>query len=120
MINCQNGHDVNDARGPPTEGGEDHIMHVKPNADLTCNKEWICEHRWRQIYNMVGFRNVAGSAPVTHWWDNGDYQIAFSRGDKAFIVINNQGGTKIDATLKTGLAPGQYCDLISGIVEGKF
>jgi alpha-amylase len=28
----------------------------------TCGNGWVCEHRWRQIYNMVAFRNVvAGS-----------------------------------------------------------
>jgi alpha-amylase len=24
----------------------------------TCGNGWVCEHRWRQIYNMVEFRNV--------------------------------------------------------------
>lgn len=120
IINCQkNGRDINDGQGPPTEGSEENIMHVKINSDLTCNKEWICEHRWREIYNMVGFRNVAGTSPVTHWWDDGDYQIAFGRGDKAFIVINGQGGTTLNQNLKTGLAAGRYCDLISGLVKGK-
>jgi hypothetical protein len=38
---------------------------------------------------MVGFRNIAGSTPVANWWTNGENQIAFSRGNQAFIAINN-------------------------------
>lgn len=87
---------------------------MKRNADLSCDyNEWICEHRWRQIYNMVGFRNVAGFDQMSNWWDNGNNAIAFSRGNKAFIAINNDDHN-IDTTLKTGLPAGEYCDIISG------
>ena len=50
--------------------------------DLSCGGGWICEHRWRQIYNMARFRNTAAFQPVQNWWDNGNNQIAFSRGNK--------------------------------------
>ena len=92
-------------------------MGVTRNADLTCNKEWICEHRWRPIYGMVKFRNVAGDEPMTHWWDNGNNAIAFSRGNKAFIVINNED-SPVDHTFQTGLPAGHYCDVISGVLQG--
>lgn len=39
--------------------------------------------------NMVIFRNVVNGQPLSNWWDNGNSQIAFSRGSKGFIVINN-------------------------------
>jgi alpha-amylase len=52
------------------------------NSDLSCGGGWICEHRWRQIYNMVRFRNTAEGQSVQNWWDNGNNQIAFSRGNK--------------------------------------
>jgi len=38
---------------------------------------------------MVNFRNVAGSAPMSNWWTNGENQIAFARTGQAFIAINN-------------------------------
>lgn len=38
---------------------------------------------------MVMFRNVAHGQPLLNWWDNGGNQIAFGRGDRGFIVINN-------------------------------
>ncbi|KAJ6223217.1 hypothetical protein RDWZM_001762 [Blomia tropicalis] len=111
-----NGKDENDWIGPPTDGSGS-ILSVKPNSDLTCNQEWICEHRWRQIYSMVQFRNTAGDEPVKNWWDNGDYQIAFSRGAKTFIAINLQNGQHLKQNLHTGLPSGNYCDLVTGNVN---
>ena len=62
---------------------------------------------------MNMFRNVAGTAPVANWWDNNGQQIAFSRGDRGFLIINNEG-YNMDVTLQTGLSAGNYCDIISG------
>ncbi len=62
---------------------------------------------------MVTFRNIADGHGMYNWWDNGGNQIAFSRGDKAFIAINNEG-YGMDVTLTTGLPEGTYCDVISG------
>lgn len=108
---------MNDWMGPPNTNG---VIHdVIRNDDLTCNtNEWICEHRWRQIYNMVRFRNVASFEKMDNWWDNHFHSIAFSRGKKAFIAINNDDNP-INETLKTGLPAGQYCDVISGNLVGK-
>ncbi|KAK3867221.1 hypothetical protein Pcinc_027299 [Petrolisthes cinctipes] len=44
-----------------------------------------------QIYSMVQFRNVAHGTDMNDWWDNGNNQIAFCRGDRGFIAINNEG-----------------------------
>jgi len=70
--NINNGHDSNDWIGPPSNGGA--------TKDVVCfNGEWVCEHRWRQIFNMVGFHNAALGYPVSNWWDNGGDRIAFGR-----------------------------------------
>lgn len=66
---------------------------------------------------MVKFRNVAGFTAAHNWWDNGYHQIAFSRGDKGFIAINNDD-THINLRLQTGLPAGTYCDVISGNKDG--
>ena len=79
--------DQNDWIGPPSDGNGN-TLPVIVNPDLTCGNGWICEHRWRQIYNMVKFRNVVGGTTLNDWWDNGSNQIAFCRGDKGFIAIN--------------------------------
>lgn len=68
----------------------------------------------RRIY--VFCRNIAGVAPLVNWWSGADYQIAFSRGDKAFIALNLEG-SDLNANLQTGLPQGTYCDVISGNLE---
>jgi len=75
---------------------------------------WVCEHRFRPIGNMVAFRGATmGNWSVTDWWDNGNNQIAFGRGNAGFVVINGEGGT-LSRAFKTSLAAGQYCNVISG------
>lgn len=102
----QGGVDRNDWVGPPSNGGGS-------TKDVVCfNGEWICEHRWRQIHNMVRFHNVALGQPVTHWWENGLDRIAFGRNGRAFIAINNEPSS-FTFTYNTGLPAGQYCDVIT-------
>ncbi|MFF3273583.1 carbohydrate-binding module family 20 domain-containing protein [Streptomyces chrestomyceticus] len=74
---------------------------------------WKCQHAWREIASMVTFRNTAAGAPVTHWWDNGSNQIAFGRGDKAYVVINHEGAP-LTRTFQTSLPAGGYCDVQTG------
>ncbi len=75
---------------------------------------WVCEHRYRPIANMVGFRNaVNGNWSVSNWWSNGNNQIAFGRGNLGFVVINKEGST-LSRSFATGLPAGKYCDVISG------
>ena len=62
---------------------------------------------------MAKFRNIADGHSVNNWWDNGGNQIAFSRGNKAFIAINNEE-YGMNVNLQTGMPAGQYCDIISG------
>lgn len=86
-----------------------------PSGSSNCDSsEWICQHRWNNIANMVGFRNYTiGAWSVDNWWDNGNNQIAFSRGNKGFVVINNEGGT-LQQSLYTGLPEGNYCNVLAG------
>ncbi|MEM7796961.1 MAG: alpha-amylase family protein [Cyanobacteria bacterium P01_C01_bin.118] len=84
---------------------------------IACGDSWVCEHRWPAIANMVQFRNVTQTEPsVDHWWDNGNSQIAFARGDRGFVVINNEP-TELRKTLMTGLPAGQYCNVLATSTE---
>lgn len=103
-------------QGPPTTNG-DNIASPVFNSDLSCSGGWVCEHRWRQIYNMVGFRNAVDNADLTNWWDNGNNQIAFSRGNRGFVAFNNDN-YDLNSSLQTGLPAGTYCDVISGLKSG--
>ncbi|XP_068546905.1 pancreatic alpha-amylase-like [Anas acuta] len=114
--NFVNGQDANDWIGPPSNS-DGSTKSVTINADTTCGNDWVCEHRWRQIRNMVIFRNVADGQPFSNWWDNGSNQVAFGRGNKGFIVFNNDDWY-MNVNLQTGLPAGTYCDVISGQKEG--
>uniref|UniRef100_A0A3Q1JGM0 Alpha-amylase n=1 Tax=Anabas testudineus TaxID=64144 RepID=A0A3Q1JGM0_ANATE len=103
-------------QGPPSNG-DGSTKPVPINADQTCGDGWVCEHRWRQIKNMAIFRNVVNGQPHSNWWDNQSNQVAFGRGNRGFIVFNNDDWN-LDATLNTGLPGGTYCDVISGQKEG--
>jgi alpha-amylase len=48
---------TNTDAGPPQDSNGN-IISPGFNADDTCTNGWICEHRWRQMYNMVEFKNV--------------------------------------------------------------
>lgn len=78
-----------------------------------CGNGYVCEHRWPLITKMVEFRNVAGDSSITDWWDNGLNQIAFCRGNKAFIAFNKEL-YDLKRDLKTCLPSGEYCDIITG------
>ncbi|KAM9844640.1 alpha-amylase-like [Aulostomus maculatus] len=110
------GKDQNDWTGPPSHD-DGSTKPVQINQDQTCGDRWVCEHRWRQITNMVIFRNVVNGQPHSNWWDNQNNQVAFGRGDRGFIVFNNDDWD-LDVTLQTGLPAGTYCDVISGQKEG--
>ncbi len=107
-------------QGPPSDGnGKTRSIYAPPDAMTpNCFGEWKCEHRWREIGNMVGFRNAASSVPVNDWWDNGNNQIAFGRGSKGFVVINREDSV-LNRTFITHLPPGRYCDVISGDFTGQ-
>jgi alpha-amylase len=93
---------TNHDQGPPS------------GAASNCNNGWLCEHRNREIANMVGFRNATKDAfYLSNWWDNGANRIAFGRGSLGFVVINGEN-SNMNVTLQTGLAAGSYCDVIKG------
>jgi hypothetical protein len=104
---------TNRDQGPPRDA-VGNIVAPEFNADAQCTNGWVCEHRWHDISGMVGFRNVAGSALVGNWWDNGGNQIAFSRFGRAFIAFNGQFGVDLVQTLQTSLPAGTYCDVATG------
>ncbi|MGN9793331.1 carbohydrate-binding module family 20 domain-containing protein [Streptomyces sp. OZ13] len=94
---------TNHDAGPPNGG-----------AVSSCYSDgWKCQHAWREISSMVGFRNTARGQGVTDWWDNGADQIAFGRGDKAYVAINQEGAA-LTRTFQTSLPSGTYCDVQSG------
>jgi len=108
--------------GPPSDGGgTTHPVYEQGQSEPSCvagpytpaTKGWICEHRARYVASMVGFRKATAGAALGNVWDNGGNQLAFSRGDRGFVAINHETAA-LSRSLPTGLAPGNYCDVLSG------
>ncbi|XP_053668213.1 alpha-amylase A-like [Anopheles marshallii] len=104
-------------QGPPADA-QGNLLSPIINPDTTCGGGWVCEHRWRQIYSMIHFRNLAWGTPMQHWWDNGNNQIAFARGNVGFVAFNLEP-YDMNVILQTGLPAGIYCDVISGSRVGE-
>ena len=100
--------------GPPSDAnGWTLPVTCASSLETATAGQWVCEHRDPSILKMVSFRHVVAGADINHWWDNGANAIAFSRGDKGFVAINNET-TALDTTIVTGMAAGTYVDLIAG------
>ncbi|MDJ1132916.1 alpha-amylase [Streptomyces iconiensis] len=74
---------------------------------------WTNTHARPEITGMVGFRNTVGAAELKDWWSEGQ-ALAFSRGDKGFVALNNGDG-ELNRSLKTSLPAGTYCNVASGL-----
>ncbi|MEW2551571.1 carbohydrate-binding module family 20 domain-containing protein [Streptomyces zhihengii] len=98
------GYEFSDHDAGPPNGGQ---------VNACYSDGWKCQHAWREISSMVAFRNTARGQAVTNWWDNGGDQIAFGRGDKAYVAINHEGSS-LSRTFQTSLPSGTYCDVQSG------
>ncbi len=86
-------------------------------TDARCGAAWTCVHRNTGVRNMVRFHNYVGTAPVRNWYDDGVNLVAFSRGARGFFSTNNTTEAKT-VRVRTGLAPGRYCDIIHGSKTG--
>lgn len=83
-----------------------------------CRSPFVCEHRTRTTVGMVGFRRAVGDGPVERWWTEGPRRVAFSRGDRGFVVFNAEV-TPLHARVPTSLPPGRYCDVSGRVQNGE-
>jgi alpha-amylase len=114
VFDCPGGNSM----GPPSDGdGWTLPVNCASSLETATAGQFVCEHRDPYISRMVRFRAVVAGTVITHWWDDGDDAIAFSRGDKGFVAINN-GTAQVTASVATGLAAGTYCDRLTGGVAG--
>ncbi len=106
------------AMGPPSDAnGHTNPVVCAASLETATIGQWVCEHRDPYIRSMIGFRRVVAGTAIVDWWDNGANAIAFSRGDRGFVALNGEP-TTADATIPTNLAPGTYCDRLTGGVSG--
>lgn len=83
------------------------------NGKPLINGQWDFIHRWTEISNMVGFRAATSGEGVQNLFTQSRNRIAFSRGAKGFVAINNDSAAW-HVSLATGLAPGTYCNVVTG------
>lgn len=99
--------------GPPSDAnGWTTAVSCATSFETATAGQWVCEHRDPSIKNMVSFRHIVAGSDINHWWDNGGDAIAFSRGNKGFVAIND-GTSPVDTTIVTGMAAGTYGDLLT-------
>jgi alpha-amylase len=98
-------------QGPPSDGSG-------ATNNTTCFSGWRCEHRWQVIANMVAFHNAVDGTAVVNWYDDGDNHIAFGRGDKGYLTINDEDVAVSGRRYRSNLPAGRYCDVIHGDYTG--
>lgn len=81
-----------------------------PDAD--CSGVFTCTQRKTEIQGMVGFHNEVSGTGVTNWWDDGDNNIGYGRGESGYVAINNTGSS-VSRAYQTSLPAGTYCDVIA-------
>ncbi|WP_026645405.1 type I pullulanase [Bifidobacterium sp. AGR2158] len=79
-------------------------------ACSTKDGDWNCQQRWTTTRGMIAFHNYVDGTSVSDWQDDGANNIAFSRGDKGFVAINNSTEDK-EAEYATSMPDGEYCDV---------
>ncbi|HRW19798.1 MAG TPA: alpha-amylase family protein [Dermatophilaceae bacterium] len=90
--------------------------------DTVCGQDgWVCEHRWQSTEGMVGFHNVVKGTGVDRWWeDPSGNAVAFARGDRGYVVVNNATAPLAGRSFQSGMPPGTYCDVVHGaLVDGR-
>ncbi len=120
---------TNDSYGPPTvNGGPGSSGATLPvygsgqsagDTPVNCASsytwgKWACEHRRTSTANMALFRLVTANEAVTNWQNVGGApsdHMAFGRGDKGFVAINRTASSAV-TTYATGMAAGDYCDIV--------
>jgi alpha-amylase len=102
-------------------GGTDDSPPADAGGHVTATN---CASGWqgcldRAMGGMVGWHNAVRGTSVTNWWSGGANQIAFGRGAKGYVAINNSGAA-LSRTFATGLPAGTYCDVVGGgVAAGK-
>lgn len=82
-----------------------------PDASCTSG-QWTCTQRWTEVAGMVGFHNAVEGTALTNWWDDGSNHIAYGRGARGYVTINN-GASAVTRTYQTSLPAGTYCDVVA-------
>ena len=79
-------------------------------ACATDDGDWNCQQRWTPTRGMIAFHNHVHGTKVEDMQEPTASVIAFSRGDKGFVVFNN-GDDAYEHEFTTTMPDGEYCDV---------
>lgn len=96
--------------GQPYKGAE--LIPGNCSSDPMAVGKWDCVHRDHRVANMVGFRNFTADSPLLNWSADGDNRIAFNRGNKGFVAINNTNQLW-EKEFFTNLPDATYCNVLT-------
>ena len=100
--------------GPPSDAsGATLDVACAASLETATLGNWVCEHRDPVIGGMVEFRRVVAGTGIDDWWDDGEWAIAFSRGERGFVALS-LADTTVALDVASPLAPGTYCDVLTG------
>lgn len=92
----------------PAYDGQGRVIDPAPGQN-----GWTFKHAQNDIQNMVGFRTATYGTDVVNKWTSADgAAIAFGRGSKGFVAINNGGG-QVQREFTTSLPDGTYYNVIT-------
>lgn len=86
------------------------------NGNPLINQQWDFIHRWGDIAGMVAFRAVTSGQGVDNFTTGNANQIAFNRGNKGFVAINNDFSVW-NQSFQTLLPAGTYCNVVHGLAN---
>lgn len=86
------------------------------NGNPLINQQWDFIHRWGDIANMVGFRSTTSGQDVNGFTSGNANQIAFNRGTRGFVAINNDYNSW-NLSFQTRLPAGTYCNVVHGLAN---
>ncbi|MBP2436595.1 alpha-amylase family glycosyl hydrolase [Microbacterium amylolyticum] len=97
----------------PAVDGQGRVIDPQPGTN-----GWTFKHAQNDIQNMVGFRNETYGTAVVNKWSSADGSaIAFGRGDKGYVAINNGSGS-VQREFTTSLPDGEYYNVIKATRTG--
>ena len=84
-----------------------------PTVGVYKDGQFTCVQRWTSVKGMVAFHKYVSRADKSNVFaKKGVY--GFGRSGKGFVLINSNTATYKADKIATGMAAGDYCDLISG------
>ena len=83
-------------------------------TDCTPGRGWACTDRVPSVLAMVGWHNDVSDGSRHRWYDDGENVIAFNRGNRGWVAINNNQHGSRTITVKRGMKAGTCCDVLHG------